>query len=138
MNDPQSLGDPAHIVRTLTGGSSWQLIEGSWNTDHCGALVIILSGHAYAIRNGAAGSAFYLDRADTFLNFIFTLPFDAPVAPHGFIVDFVNGDIFICSWWSRSGANKTMVAASAAPYTTIFDITANHNLTNGVEAIVIL
>lgn len=40
MQNPQSLANPAHIIKTTDGGSSFSLVESGWGSDHCGALEI--------------------------------------------------------------------------------------------------
>lgn len=78
MQNPQSLGDPAHIIRTIDGGSSFSLVEGGWGDDHCGALEIDQEegGHRWyqCVRNSAADvPKFY--RGQDCAQYVSDLPF---------------------------------------------------------------
>jgi len=132
MYDPQSLGIETHIIRTLNGGAAWALIENTWGVDHCGALIITTLGYMYAIRNRAAQAKLYRDNADNALTLRLTLPFDAPVAPHGMTINFYNGDAYICSWF----ADPIMVVQVNTPFVIYSDLTFNHDNTDGIEAII--
>jgi hypothetical protein len=132
MNDPDGLGNPSHIIRTVNGGSSFTLIEGGWTFDHCGALVIDIGGTMFAIRNQSAKATLYRDNADNNLLLRLTLPFDAPVAPHGMLVDFVTQDVYPTSWF----ADSVMVVKVSPPHLTYTDLTFNHDNTDGIESII--
>jgi len=86
----------------------------------------------YAIRNRAAQAKLYRDEADNALQLRYTLPFAAPVAPHGMVVDWLTGDVYVCSWF----ADPTMVVVVTKPYVYDSDLTFDHDNTDGIEAIV--
>jgi hypothetical protein len=58
MQNPQSLANPAHIIKTINGGGAFSLVESGWGADHCGALEVDAEeggSRVYrAVRNGAA------------------------------------------------------------------------------------
>jgi hypothetical protein len=132
MNAPRGFGNPTHIIRTLDGGSVFEAIEDGWLFDHCGALVVDISGTMFAIRNQAAKATLYRDNIDNNLVLKVTLPFDAAVAPHGMLVDFVSQDVYPASW----GADPVMVVKIAPPHLTYTDLTFNHDNTDGIESII--
>jgi hypothetical protein len=134
MNDPQSLGNPAHVIRTINGGTSFTLIENGWGFDYCGAYRIGLDGVSFAIRNQANKATLYKDNADSNLLVKVTLPFDAPVSPHGMYINLVLNDLYIGSWQ----ADSVMVVKLGSPYLTWTDLTFNHDSTEGIESVLLL
>lgn len=132
MNDPESLGSPAHVIRTINAGAAFTLIEDGWGVDHCGALILTTSNYLYAIRNRGTQAKLYKDNADNILVVKLTLPFGAEVAPHGMLVDFVGGDVHVCSW----AADAIMVVKIPPPLLVASDITYNHDNTEGIWSII--
>ena len=61
MNNPFSLGDPVHIIKTENGGTTWEVVENSWGADFCSTMgVIPLTNEIQAIRDqSSTGSAYY-------------------------------------------------------------------------------
>jgi hypothetical protein len=134
MNNPQSLGDPAHIIRTTDGGSSFGLIEDGWGADHCSALALHLDNTLYTIRNATDRAKLYIDNADNVLLLKLTLPFFAQVAPHGMLLDYYTQDVYACAWT----ADVWMVAKIAPPYLAASNLTFDHDATEGIESIIML
>lgn len=112
MNDPQSLGDPSHIITTTDGGSSWALVQGGWAADFCDTMALDISAHTYALRSDGG---FYYDNA-----LRSTVPFS----------DFSLGSMRLFSTnyvaVARAAAGAAMVAWTAPPYTAWTDITSDH------------
>ena len=132
MNNPQSLGSPAHIIRTTDGGSSFGLIEGSWDTDYCGALKLASSSYLFAIRNTDSGSKLYVDNADNVLVLKLTIPFYAHVVPHGMFLNFYTLDVYTIAWAAKS----YMVSKIAPPHISATNLTYNHDTTAGGVSII--
>jgi hypothetical protein len=134
MNDPQSLGNPSHIIYTNNGGSSFALVEGDWTTEHCGSVYERSSGALFAIRNVTGGCYLYKGTAAGGIVYMSISTLDAGVDPQGMILDLTDGTVIACS----NGAQTNMVALSPANYLYWGDITANHNTNRGVNAVVVI
>ncbi len=132
MNDPASLGNPVHIIKTVNGGTSFTLVEGNWLFDHCGALAVTQLDEIFAIRNQGAKAGLYRDNSDEVLIAKYTLPFDAPVAPHGMLLDYSSRDVYVGS----NFADPIMVVLVPPPHLTTIDLTFNHDNTAGIESVI--
>jgi hypothetical protein len=131
MDDPQSLGGPSHVIRTINGGSSFTLIENGWSIDHCGAVIVTTGNYMYAIRNRGTQSKLYRDNADNVLVVKLTLPFAAEVVHHGILVDYRSSDVYVCA----NSADPIMVAKIPPPHLIARDITYDHEATEGIWSI---
>lgn len=132
MNNPDGLGNPAHIIRTLDGGGSFELIEGGWGADWCGSYHLTLAGKSFAARSNASISKLYADNSDNNLLLKVSTTFTAPVNPHGMLVYGVFDYVYLCS----GAADPDMVLLCKSPYLTFSDLTYNHDNTEGIKSIV--
>lgn len=130
MNNPDGLGNPAHIIRTDNGGTSFTLIEDSWGVDHCGALVIGADARTYAIRNRVGQSKLYRDKGDSIMLLRLTFPWPGQVAPRGLFVSGIT-DVFVVSYVS----DAFMVSHIPPPHLLEKDITFDHATTDPIEVI---
>ena len=134
MDDPYSLGDPAHIIYSDDAGVTASLVENDWSVDHCGALLVTTAGIVIAIRNRGGQAKLYMDNNDFNLLLKVTLPFDNNVQPHGLAYDYTNNTIYICSGYG----DAFMIIIVNPPYVSTKNITYNHGTTEGVNAVAIL
>ena len=136
MTDPQGLGhiigNDAHIIFSFEG-SAFQLTENQWGSSHCGALFVLPNGWMYAMRNDGSNSRFYLGTLAG-ITVQSVLPFMSGVEQHGLDVDSRDGAIVACA----RVADPYMVAVSAYPYTLWTNITTDHGILEGINAVAIL
>ncbi len=132
MNDPESLGNPAHIIKSVSSGSSWSLIEGAWSTDVAGAM-LSASASLYAVRNTGGVPRFYSGN-DASLTQKSLIPFSKDVFPRGMDIEIATNVIAI-----GSGAIYTrMVLVSPSPYGTWYDLTLNHSKVSDISAVKVI
>jgi len=132
MNDPDGLGDPSHIIYTDDAGATFSLLEGSWSLDSCGAFYSF-GMFMVAIRKTGNRAKVYLWNGSSF-DFQSTATLNAGTKVKGMALDHRDVTVVLCS----EKADSIMVVLSPYPYTTWYDITSNHQITNGVFAVQIL
>lgn len=113
----------AQIIATTDGGSNWSVIQSSWGTDQCGALVATSSQYIYAVRNvaggsptlhvGSVGGMIMFDRAE--------LPFANGIS-HGNLIMDDDENLFAVA----ATADPVMVVVSPPPYLSWYNITSDH------------
>ena len=133
MDTPQGLSLPEHIIYTINGGASFISVENGWVNSYCGSLLVTASGWVYAIRNDGNNSRFYFGTLAG-ITVQSVLPFMSGVEQHGLDVDSRDGAIVACA----RVADPYMVAVSAYPYTLWTNITADHGVLEGINAVAIL
>lgn len=130
MTNPGDLG-VCQIVFLDNFATDIEVFENSWGSDYCGSLVTDdYNEKVFAIRCNASSSKLYTGA--TSLSLIKTLPFSAPVNPHGMKLGSFE-EVVIAA--GGSGQTQTVVYA-LAPYTDFEDITYNHPQSN-VKSVVI-
>ncbi len=133
MKDPDSLGDPSHIIKTIDAGTNYTLIEGGWGASHCGALVVEPSGIISAIENLSSLAKLHTGTdAALFLESVLTFP--TIVQPHAFDIDVFTGAVYACA----SVGNSIMVLKSNPPYQVWENITFDHGTSSGINSILLL
>ena len=130
MNNPQSLGNPSHIIKTVDGGFSFSLIEGTWAADHCSSLVLETDGKVTAVRQLTSNSKLY--RGDPSLSLISTLTGVTSMNSGGLFIDLSTGALYACSDTGQS----IMIVKSEPPYLTWTDITSDHGTSTGINNII--
>lgn len=132
MQNPQSLGDPTHVA--YFDGATWSAVEQGWGTDICGGLDLWAGTVIYAIRNLVAGGARLYKGDTTGLSLASTSLLNSGVEPHGITVDPIDITVLLGS----RVADSIMVVGSPSPHTTWYDLTSDHQVADGVNAIEIL
>ena len=132
MNDPDGLGDPAHAILTVDGGSSFSLLEDGFSTDIISAL------HQYGdllliARDSGNNTKIYLWDGAAF-QLKSTSLLNAGIKVSALAFDYRDYTIVLGS----NAANSIMVVLSVYPYTDWIDITGDHPIGNSVFAVEIL
>jgi hypothetical protein len=137
MQDPQSLGNPSHLIRTIDGGSNFTLLEGGWGADvmNCFQAQGDTGGARlfHAVRNlNAGGSQFYYGNET--LGYRSATPFGA----RGVNVDALTiggaGRIGL----GADGPGAVMIAYSDNGGQTWTDWTGSYPITGAVNSLVFL
>jgi hypothetical protein len=135
MTNPFSLGNPAHIIYSSNAFSSASLVEGGWGSDYCGMAIVLLNGTTVAVRNTGAGQAkLYMDEVDFNMALKFTTQLSGGIEPHGITRDWISGDLYLAS----RAAGPVMVVSVSPPYISDTNITFDHAVDEGVQAIEVL
>ena len=130
MQNPQSLGNPAHIIKSIDGGSNWTAVETGIGTSLAWALAVALDGTHIWVRNGGGATLMYIGGAN-----VSTIPLNNNIVfPHGMFYDYSTGDVYLAS----GSASADMVAAARYPYVRWVDLTYDHNTASPVNAITLL
>ena len=91
------------------------------------------NGTIYAIRNDGAATKLYTGTISG-LALKSVLPFDYGVDPHGMAIDPIDGTIVACA----GSGGAIMVALCLVPYSAWADITTDHGVSEGVNAVAFL
>lgn len=118
-----------HILYSDDGAASVSVVEGSWGTDHCGALIEDFE-NVYAIRNVSGGAKLYVGSNDG-VNLKSTLPIAAQVNPRAIEWDWYNGLLYVGA--GSSGA--VLVVRTSPPYMEWENITFDHPTGNGLNSL---
>jgi hypothetical protein len=121
MNNPQSLGNPTHIILTQDGGDTWSDVgdSGTWGADYIGAFFATDTSNLFAFLNGSSRGLYRsVDGGSTWV-LLSSTPFD--VDPGGISL-FSDGRLLITNRF----AGVQMAAYAEGPdYTSWFDATGN-------------
>lgn len=124
-----------HILKTEDFGTTFEVIEDGWGTDHCSALVVDTMGLIYACRSRDDRSTIYLG-SDLGMEQRSILPFGSFVNPQGMKLDHEDSSLIIAS----GKPDSRIIVRASFPFadSDILNITFNHATDAGINAVEIL
>lgn len=133
MNAPQGLANPEHVIGTADGGASFASIENTWGTDWCGCMYVTPGGLIIAIRNDGSSSKLYTGDA-LGLTLMSTSIIAAGVSWKAIALDFIDATIIL----GNDTGGTFMVVATVPPYLDWYDLTSDHPIGAGINALELL
>lgn len=137
MDSPIGLPSIAHIIK-LDEYRDVSAMEDTWSTDYCGAVkqVSTSATQIYAIKNSTSSCSLYRGSillADfTYRGVISGID---GVNPHGIWIDKLRGNVM---YVANKEASNSLIKSAKSPYLIWKDITYDHEVTNGINSIVVV
>lgn len=133
LNDPGGLG-LVHLIVSVDAGATFDVVENGLGTSHVGAAVETDTWDAYFVVNGASSGCklYQYDPSGNKIDLKSTIPVTGWCQPHG-ITPFGNNLIV-----GNGSADAKLVVYAAPPFANWFDLTFDHAVTNGLNAVVAL
>jgi hypothetical protein len=132
MNAPQGLSNPSHIIYSATGALIWSETEATWGADHCGAIYEAPDLTLFAVRNRTNQCKLYVGSA-VGVSLRSTSSLNDGVDFHGLTVS-----VDAVALLAGKSADSILVVGSMWPYYVWTDLTADHGVAAGINAIEIL
>ena len=121
----------AHILRTNDLGVTLEIVENSWGTDSCSGFVKG-SSRMVAARSIVGGTEIYSGTSS--LVKVATLPFVGHIDKRAMKIQYTNNRVVVGAKTGQS----VMVLQSYPPYTSWSNITLNHGIASGINALDII